>query len=62
VRLYTTVAAVYDAVQGVVQSSEWANSEVGLFAHSAPNQGLTLVHLSAQRKRFLRDKGYLGGV
>jgi hypothetical protein len=25
-------------------------------------QGLTLVHLSAQRKRFLWHKGYLGGV
>jgi hypothetical protein len=25
-------------------------------------QGLTLVHLSAQRKRFWWDKGYLGGV
>ena len=25
-------------------------------------QGLTLVHLSAQRKRFQWDKGYLGGI
>jgi len=25
-------------------------------------QGRTLVHLSAQRKRFCWDKGYLGGV
>ena len=25
-------------------------------------QGLTLVHLSAQRKRFCWDKGYFGGV
>jgi hypothetical protein len=24
--------------------------------------GFTLVHLSAHRKRFLWDKGYLGGV
>jgi len=28
----------------------------------ASGQGLTLVHLSAQRKRFLWDKGYSGGV
>ena len=31
-------------------------------AHHPAQQGLTLVHLSAQRKRFWRDKGYLGGV
>jgi len=26
------------------------------------NQGRTLVHLTAQRKRFWWDKGYVGGV
>ena len=29
---------------------------------STTEQGLTPVHLSAQRKRFWSDKGYLGGV
>jgi hypothetical protein len=29
---------------------------------TAGDEGLTLVHLSAQRKRFLRDRGCLGGV
>jgi len=30
--------------------------------HAALQQGLTLVHVSAERKRFLWDKGCLGGV
>ena len=30
-------------------------------AHASSSQEITLVHFSAQRKRFLLDKGYLGG-
>jgi hypothetical protein len=34
----------------------------GTSSRDGYGQGRTLVHLSAQRKRFRLDKGYLGGV
>jgi len=32
------------------------------FLSGTPSQGLTLVHFSAQRKRFLRDRGCIEGL
>jgi len=43
-------------------SSDRPSSSCGACAASADNQGLTLVHLPAQRKPFLWDKGCFGGV
>ena len=37
------------------------NAEIPFEKKPAPGQGLTLVHFSAQRKRFWWDKGCLGG-
>jgi hypothetical protein len=41
----------------LIAQGHWAD-----YIDPCSGQGLTLVHPSAQRKRFLCDKGYLGGV
>jgi hypothetical protein len=60
------LAAAAPAFMAAAIFFEISNMESRISARStagiAAVQGLTLVHLSAQRKRFLCDEGYLGGV